>query len=160
MAIVNSYSAEVIEAVREDRNTYYSGHPGHTVIPNYSNCIDGAMELLKYMYSDEGIKIAADVTGTPNAPQFGGDVNLDDSNWSDFMRECNKLRQGANVIVHDLVEPIFYLTGVDHLKINCPVRSMTYRTDGGILNTDQYWAKETAAWEAKWPQMIIDAGLQ
>jgi hypothetical protein len=76
------------------------------------------------------------------------------------MRECNKLRQGANVIVHDLVEPIFYLTGVDHLKINCPVRSMTYRTDGGILNTDQYWAKETAAWEAKWPQMIIDAGLQ
>ena len=33
-------------------------------------------------------------------------------------------------------------------------------TVGGILNADQYWAKETAAWEAKWPQMIIDGGLQ
>ena len=160
LAVVKSYSEEVIEAVREDRNTYYSGHPGHTVIPAYSNCIDGAMELLKYMYSDEGIKIAADTVGTPNGPQFSGDVQLDDSNWSDFMRECNKLCQDANVICHDLVEPILYLTGVDHLKINCPVRAMTYRTDGGLLNTDQYWAKETAAWEAKWPQMLIDAGLQ
>jgi hypothetical protein len=44
--------------------------------------------------------------------------------------------------------------------INDPVRSMTYRTDGGIMTAEEYWAKETADWEAKWPQMLIDAGLQ
>jgi hypothetical protein len=58
------------------------------------------------------------------------------------------------------VEPIYYLGGVHHLMINDPVKSMTYRTDGGILNVDQYWEKETASWEAKWPQLLIDAGLQ
>ena len=160
LAVVKSYSDEVIEEVRKDRNTYYGGHPQHTMIPNYSNCIDGALELLKYMYSDEGIKTAADIIGAPNGPRFGSDVKLDDSKWSNFMRECNKLRQGANNIVHDTVEPIYYLGGIHHLMINDPVKSMTYRTDGGILNVDQYWEKETASWEAKWPQLLIDAGLQ
>ena len=159
LAVVNSYSQEVIEAVREDRNTYYGGHPQHTVIPAYSNCIDGAMALLKYMYSDEGIKTASSVTGTPNGPAYSNPANIDDSDWSPFMRECNKLRKEANVIVHDLTTPIYYLGGIQHLMINDPVKSMTYRTDGGILNADQYWAKETAAWEAKWPQIMIDAGL-
>ena len=160
MAVVNGYSAEVIEEVRKARAMFYSGHPSHTVIPSYSNCIDGAIELLKFMYSDEGIKIACDTVGAPNGVKFSGDVKLDDANWSDFMRECNRLRQGANVMSHYLNQPIFYLTGTDHIRINDPVKSMTYRTDGGILNAEQYWAKETAAWEAKWPQMLIDAGLQ
>ena len=160
LAVVNGYSAEVIEAVREARAIYYGGHPQHTIIPNYSNCIDGATELLKYMYSDEGLKIASEIVGVPAGLTYSGDVQVDDSNWSNFMREVNKFRQTGNVIIHELVEPIFYLTGVDHIRINCPVRSMTYRTDGGIMNADQFWAKETADWEAKWPQMLTDAGLQ
>lgn len=160
LAVVNSYSAEVIEEVRTARSMYYGGHPGHTLIPNYSNCIDGAIELLKFMYSDEGIKIACDTVGCPASLKFSGDVQLDDSNWSEFMKECNEIKKTAKVMSSYLNEPIMYLTGVDHLKINCPVKSMTYRTDGGILNADEFWAKETAAWEAKWPQMLIDAGLQ
>ena len=112
------------------------------------------------MYSDEGLKIASEIVGVPAGLTYSGDVQVDDSDWSDFMREVNKFRQTGNVIIHELVEPIFYLTGVDHIRINCPVRSMTYRTDGGIMNADQFWAKETADWEAKWSQMLIDAGLQ
>jgi len=160
LAVVNSYSAEVIEEVRTARSMYYGGHPGHTLIPNYSNCIDGAIELLKFMYSDEGIKIACDTVGCPASLKFSGDVQLDDASWSDFMKECNEIKKTAKVMSSYLNEPIMYLTGVDHLKINCPVKSMTYRTDGGIMNADEFWAKETAAWEAKWPQMLIDAGLQ
>ena len=46
-----------------------------------------------------------------------------------------------------------------HEKADEHIYDGTYRTDGGIQNADQYWAKETAAWEAKWPQVLIDAGL-
>lgn len=160
LAVVNSYSAEVIEEVRKDRNTYFNGEPQHTLIPNYSNCIDGALELLKYIYSDEGVAIASAIIGAPAGLKYSGDVAVDDSSWSPFMRECNRLMKEGNVIILELTRPIYYMTGVQHLTQNDPVRAMTYRTDGGILNADQYWEKETAAWEAKWSQMLTDAGLQ
>ena len=76
------------------------------------------------------------------------------------MKECNEIKKTAKVMSSYLNEPIMYLTGVDHIMNTHPVKSMTYRTDGGIMNADEFWAKETAAWEAKWPQMLIDAGLQ
>lgn len=160
MAVVNSYSEEVIEAVREDRSIHYGGHPGHTVIPNYSNCIDGALELLKFMYSDEGVKLVSEVLGLPNGIAYSGDVQVDVSSFSPFIQECYEISESATVLSSYLNEPVFFMTNVDHLMINHPVKSMTYRTDGGILNAEEYWAKEVAAWEAKWPQMLVDAGLQ
>jgi hypothetical protein len=111
------------------------------------------------MYSDEGIKLACDIVGSPSSLKFSGDVELDDSKWSTFMKECNEIKKTATVMSSYLNVPVMYLGGIDHLKINCPVRAMTYRTDGGIQNADQYWAKEVADWEAKWPQILIDAGL-
>lgn len=160
MAIVNGYSAEVIEEVRIARTTYYAGQPYHTYIPSYSNCIDGAMELMKFMYSDEGLKIAEESVGVPLGLTYSADVQVDDSNWSPFMRECNKLRKGANVIRHYINPPVYYLGGVAALYLNDPVRAMTYRADGGTLNADKYWAKEVADWEVRWPQMLTGAGLQ
>lgn len=160
LAVVNGYSEEVIQAVREARCMYYSGQPQHTVIPAYSNCIEGALELLKYMYSDEGMKLISETAGVPSSLTYSDQTQLDTSSWTPFMQECSKLLQNANNLTHFLNRPIFYLTGVEHIMINDPVRAMTYRTDGGIMTAEEYWAKETSDWKAKWPQMLIDAGLQ
>ena len=160
MAVVNSYSEEVIEAVREDRSIYYGSHPDHVVIPNYSNCIDGAEELLKFIWSDKGLEIASNTVGAPNGLKRSNEAEIDTSNWSPFMKEVSEIRKSATVISAYINAPIYYMSGVDHIQINHPVKSMTYRTDGGILNTEQFWAKEVAAWEKQWPQMMIDAGLQ
>ena len=160
MSVVNGYSAEVIEEVRKARSMFFGGQPQHTIIPAYSNCIDGALELLKYLYSDEGMKLVSETVGVPTSLKYSGEVQVDPTTWSPFMQECYKLLQNGNNLTHFLNEPILYMTGTQHIMINNPVHYMTYRTDGGILNAEEYWAKETAAWEAKWPQMLIDAGLQ
>lgn len=160
MEVVNSYSAEVIEAVREDRNIYYGSHPDHVVIPNYSNCIDGAEAFLKFMWSDEGMAIASSIVGAPSGLKYSNEANIDSSNWSPFMQEVAAIRKTATVVSAYINAPIYYMSGVDHIQINHPVRSMTYRTDGGIMNADQYWAKEVAAWETQWESMKRDAGLQ
>ena len=160
MSVVNSYSEEVIEEVRKARSIFYGGQPQSTIIPAYSNCIDGAVEFLKFLYSDEGLKLTSEIVGVPVTMEFSGEVQIDPSSWSPFMQECYKLLENGNVLSHFLNRPIFYLTGTEHIRINDPVRYMTYRTDGGILDAEEYWAKETAAWEAKWPQLLIDAGLQ
>jgi hypothetical protein len=160
MSVVNGYSAEVIEEVRKARSMFFGGQPQHTIIPAYSNCIDGALELLKFLYSDEGLKLVSETVGAPTSMKYSGDVQVNPSSWTPFMQECYKLLQNGNNLTHFLNRPIFYLTGIEHIRINDPVRSMTYRTDGGIMNADEYWAKETSDWEAKWPQMLIDAGLQ
>ena len=160
MSVVNGYSKEVIEEVRKARSIFYGAQPQHTIIPNYSNCVEGAVEFLKYMYSDEGMKLISDTIGVPSAIAYSGNVEVDPTNWSSFMQECNKLLENGTNLRHFLNVPIFYLTGTQHIMINHPVRDMTYRTDGGILNAEEYWAKEVSDWEARWPQMLIDAGLQ
>ena len=160
LAVVNSYSAEVIEAVREDRSIYYNSHPDHVVIPNYSNCIDGAEAFLKFMWSDEGLAIASNTVGAPNFLKRSDGADYDSTNWSPFMKEVYEIYKTANAISCYINAPIYYLGGIDHLYLNDPVRSMTYRTDGGILNADQYWEKEVAAWEKKWPEILMAAGLQ
>lgn len=160
MAIVNSYSAEVIEAVREDRGIYYSGHPDHVVIPNYSNCIDGAEAFLKFLWSDEALEIASNTVGAPNGMKRSSEKEVDTSSWSPFMQNIAEIRKDATPVSVYINAPIYYMSGVDHIQINHPVKSMTYRTDGGILNADQFWTKEVAAWETQWEQMKIDAGLQ
>ena len=160
LKVVQGYSEEVIEAVREDRNIYYGAHPDHVVIPNYSNCIEGAEEFLKFMWSDKGLQIASDIVGAPNGMKRSDGAEYDTSKWSPFMQEVYELRKTAKVINAYINAPIYYLGGVDHIQINHPVRSMTYRTDGGIMTAEEFWANEVAAWETKWPQMMSDAGLQ
>lgn len=160
MAVVNHYSEDVIEEVRKARAMFYTGQSQHTIIPAYSKCIDGAVEFLKFLYSDEGIRLTSEIVGSPSSMTYSGDVQVDISNWTPFMQECYKIIQTGNNLGHFLNKPIFYLTGVQHFMIEMPAHALTYRTDGGLLNADQYWEKETAAWEAKWPQMLIDAGLQ
>lgn len=160
MAVVNGYSAEVIEEVRKARAMHYTGQPMQVIIPQYANGAAGALELLKYMYSDEGLKVVSEKTGGPTKVAFSDEDKIDISSWTPFMQECYKISQSGNLLMHFLNKPIFYLTGVQHIVINDPVRAMTYRTDGGIMSADEYWAKEKTDWEAKWPQMKIDAGLQ
>lgn len=159
MEIVNSYSEEVIEEIRKDRNIYYGGHPMHTVIPNYSNCIDGAEELLKFIYSDKGIETASTIIGAPAGVKYSVEPEIDDSTWSPFMQACNELMKTGNVISTYVNVPVMYLGGVEHFWITNPVREVTYRTDGGIKTAEEYWAKEVADWEAHWPQVLINAGL-
>ena len=160
MSVVNKYSEEVIEEVRKARAMFFGGQPQHTIIPAYSNCIDGALELLKFIYSDEGMKLISETVGVPSSLTYSGEVQIDPSTWTPFMQECYKLLENGNNLTHFLNKPILYLTATEHIKINDPVRAMTYRTDGGIMSVEEFWEKETSDWEAKWPQMKIDAGLQ
>lgn len=160
MAVVNGYSAEVIEEVRKARAMHFAGQPAQIVIPQYSNCIDGALELLKYIYSDEGLKTVSEKAASPTSARFSEEDLMDTSSWTPFMQVCYKISQEGNILTTFLNKPIFYLTGTEHPRINIPTLFMTYRSDGGLLNAEQYWAKETADWEARWPQMLIDAGLQ
>ena len=159
LAIVNGYSAEVIEQVRQARAMIFEGNRNQVVIPSYSNCVDGALALLKYMYSDEGLKTASTVAGVPVGVSYSTDVQASTS-WTPFMQACNELSQTANVMTRYIDAPIFYLSGVDHIEINSPVRAMTYRTDGGAMTAEAFWVKEVAAWEEIWPRILAKADQQ
>ena len=160
LAVVNSYSAEIIETVREIRNTYYSDRPDHVAIPNYSNCIAGAEEFLKFMWSDESMEMASEIVGAPSGLKYSNAVEVDSSNWSPFMQQIAEISEGATFVNIYINAPIYYMGGINSLTINNPVADMTYRTDGDILTAKQYWEKEKAAWEKQWERMKIDAGLQ
>ena len=158
-AIVDSYSEDVIQRVREARNFYYGCAPYNVMVPSYSNCKDGAFAFLEFYYSDEGMQIAQEVLKTPLSLKYSVDPELDKSTWSTYMQEVDAIYENANNFYHYLVKPLFYMNTMDHLHSVHPIEYMTYRNDGNTLSATEYWKKEVAAWETKWESVLMAAGL-
>lgn len=159
LEIVNSYSEEIIEAVREARGIHYVGHPAHVIIPKYSNCKAGAKEFLKFYYSDKGMEITQNILKMPLALTYSVQPNIDKSSWSTFMRESDEILEEGTILSNYLNRRIFYVGGIQHLSINNPVEHLIYRQDGAVLSVDQYWAMETEKWKNEWPRYLTNAGL-
>lgn len=77
-------SAADWEYVRKARYTMAANYAGESAfIPNYSNAKEGAKEFLKFLYSDEGIKVYTDTLNLI-MPINMDSGELDTSKWSDF----------------------------------------------------------------------------
>ena len=79
-----SVSAADWEYVRKARYTIAANYAGQSVfIPTYSNVKEGAKEFLKFLYSDEGIKVYSDAIHMI-MPINLDQGELDMSEWSEF----------------------------------------------------------------------------
>lgn len=140
----NVVSQEDWDIVNEARNSIavnYSAQP--CLIPTYSNNKEGAKEFLKFMYSDEGIKIYQ------NALHFALPISLcegqiDVSAWSSFEKGLHELMETAvnyvssyNASKHRIYSDggATPFCGVTFINSLC-ARSATDR-----LSADQIWEK-------------------
>lgn len=84
------------EYVTSARNTVASNFAGQvSFVPNYSNSKEGAKDFLKYMYSDEGLKIYADTVQNPMPIALSTGESFDTSQYSAYARQHYKLMETA-----------------------------------------------------------------
>lgn len=164
--IVNSYSDDIINQVREARSIHYIGALMDVVIPIYSNAKDAAKEFLKFYYSDEAMLIAQNSLNTFVGLKYSVEPELDKSAWSDFMKSVDDIRKDANIISCSLNTTLFYNNALvqlydgsgasSHHIIDC----LTYRDDGRTESAEAYWTKEKNMWNERWSSLLKNAGLQ
>lgn len=76
------------DTVKEARMLFYDNAIGHAaLIPNYSDNITGAKAFLKFMYSDEAIKIYEDTLKIPHVANYDKKDVIDTSNWNVWQKE-------------------------------------------------------------------------
>lgn len=86
-----SISAEDWEYVRKARYTMAANYAGQSAfIPNYSNAKEGAKQFLKFLYSDEGIKVYSDTLHLTMPIQMDKE-DFDTSSWSAFEKNQYEL---------------------------------------------------------------------
>lgn len=79
---VSAADWETVSAARNTIATNYSGHDAF--IPKYSNAKEGAIEFMKYMYSDEGYKIFTETSKTPYPMKLSTGEAVDTSSFNNF----------------------------------------------------------------------------
>lgn len=78
-------SADDLNRVYDARNIVYSTQNESVfVIPNYSNCKDGAKEFIKFFYSDAMIDVYENVLKMPSVVERTGGRERDVSAWSEW----------------------------------------------------------------------------
>lgn len=97
-------SAEDWDYLYSARCTVPANYSGQTMfIPKYSNAKEGAKTFIKYMYSDEGYKIYADVLHTP-LPLSLCEGEIDTSEWNIFEKQMYSLLDKSEQIASDYIK--------------------------------------------------------
>ena len=89
---VSAEDWEYVQAARLTVATCYNGQSNF--IPTYSDAKEGAMDFLKFYYSDEGYQIYVDATHV-KLPLTLSEGTLDESEWNTFEVQVNELLDRA-----------------------------------------------------------------
>ena len=130
------------------RNTVPDNYAGHAAyVPKYANAKEGAMEFMKYMYSDAGYKIFLDTLHIELPMQLSNGT-IDTSKWNEFelgqarlMATCEQSFTSFNRSQHALFinggAKLF--AGVSYIEKFCT------RNDSDRKSADQVWKQVTAS---------------
>lgn len=108
---VSAADWEFVKEARLTVPTCYSGQ--NNFIPTYSDAKEGAMEFLKFYYSDEGYEIYANTTKV-KLPMDLSEGTLDTSEWNIFETQINGMLDTAMYTVSNTnrnTHPIFIAGG-------------------------------------------------
>ena len=150
-----------IKIVAESRAVQYTYGVQHTcVIPAYATAVEGAKEFLKFMASDEGLKIYAENT-SGSLPPF----RFDYENWegyenmSGYSKKVKEIMEDIKVIPYEMKYKtgyIGYLTPIYSMKLDIKL--------GAKDSKERMTAAEIIEWEknyykTKIQRIMINADL-
>ena len=127
-----------IAIVAEARGVeYVSGNALIAQVPCYSNQIDSAKEFLKFMASDEGMRIFRDSTSGCELP-FNYSVKEENTNVTVFRKSINDVLSVSEARFVNDKDKIFTIGGINVLLYNTNLRFV----DAFTSNTNRKTAKQ------------------
>lgn len=155
---LDGVSDEVFEKVRVARSyTFTLANSSVGFVPEVSVNKDMAIDFLRFMYSDEGIKIvlreSRSYLPVVNASQINAEGEL-----SLFRKSVNEIMQGDTKYIYSSArDPIHYRAGLDtYVGNEKPEVAMGKKT--GALSAREYFEKEGRLLSEKWSDYMKVVG--
>lgn len=125
------------------RNTIGQNYSGNgAFIPAYSDAIDGATEFLRYLFSDEGLEICANVSKIA-MPMTTDSVEIDRSSWSDFAKSNAELLAAAKKHAcgeyYASKHPIYNAGAINSMGNQPYIQYFCTNNEGDRQTADQIW---------------------
>ena len=144
----------IFAEVYEDRNLVFNNGCGlRLTVPNYSTRLEQTKEFLKYMYSDEGLKIIAESTKLPAPANLEDPSIIDRTGWSVLSNDVYNFLQGKTSLIHLYNVPFF--TG--NSLINGPGHIISWArqmTEVQPKKADDLWKDEYKQMKERWEDSL------
>ena len=136
-------SAADWEYVRKARYTSANNTSGHGAwIPEYSDAKEGAKEFLRFLYSDEGLKIMSDTVHIA-LPLTFDNGDWDTSNWNGFEKEMLKLAEDTEQFATEYIMSRHAIFTEGGARAFCDIKfvsSFCSNNVGDNMTAAQAWA--------------------
>ena len=100
-----------------------------TIVPSYANAKDLAIDFLKFLYSDKGLKIFAESQKCFMSIDFDNETiktSIDTSNWSSFAKSVKDISADRSMYVpQNLNHPLYFKTKLQEVFTHAPERMFT-----------------------------------
>lgn len=139
--IVSQEDWDIVYEARMSVAVNYSGEPAF--IPSYSDNKEGAMEFLKFLYSDKGYKIYLETLHIP-LPMELSEGEVDDSAWTGFEKGQLELMESAVNFVskyNGTKHKIYTAGGADPFCGVSFINYMCSKNSADRLTADDVWEK-------------------
>lgn len=154
-------STETIERVRAARSvTFTEAGNFHVVVPKYSDVKGATKEFLKFMYSDEGIRIMAENINSMPAAKLSTGEDIDVSEWSQFAQTNYTMQKNATFIYKRMNYALFYMTDLEEAWATQPASVFSNSNASSRMSAEElfnlYYNNMTGS---RWQKYLIQAGL-
>lgn len=152
---------EDVEKVKFARNCTTGQTASSTVcIPSYSESIDLAKDFLKFMYSDEGLKIFAETQHYFRSVDFDSETvknSIDTSTWSTYSKANYAISMDNINVPQNLNHPIRYRGGAREVFITAQPEKQFTLAEGAMTVEeflDSEWKKIKDNWKGQYYQYV------
>jgi ABC-type glycerol-3-phosphate transport system substrate-binding protein len=148
--------------VRTARNTIFSdAGEGGTFIPNYSKEKEGAKAFLKYLFSDEGMKLVVGILRQAPSLALSTGEAYDTSSWNSFEKSALELSMSGEAIVTRVTRKnshkIFSMSLTNDYAWANYIPNFCATNAADKMTADQAWQKIHDALEEGWDRWVETA---
>lgn len=154
-------SDDAIEQVRLARSiTFTEAGNFHVVVPKYSDVKGATKEFLKFMYSDEGIRIMAENIESMPAAKLSTGEDVDISAWSEFAQNNYDLQKQATFIYKRMNYALFYMTDLEEAWATQPASVFSNSNPSSRMSAEELFNMlYNNMTGSRWQKYLIQAGL-
>lgn len=163
LGIPATVTAEAVAKIKEARGVLYNIGPNHQIfIPAYSKHVEQAKDFLKFMATDEALRIYLREAGMSLPYYMALDIDgVDSELWldlSEFSKLQYNLLQETTPLLLDGSHPLRYMANVNSFnKSSSVVKDMA--SDGTRKTATEIWTEEYNYAKDKWSEWLDLANL-
>lgn len=145
--------------VRAARNTIYTeATESGAFIPKYSDAKDGAKEFLKFLFSDEGLKIVINILRQAPSLELSTGEEFDTTEWNSFETSALALTKSGEAIVTNVwrknASKIFTMQLTNDFAMRSFIPSFCASNASDRVTADEAWQTIQDEFESKFDRWL------